>query len=56
MQENMHKLGPTGFRRTSDFGNNDESQQIGNLSKKGGKNQELIQSSTTPDQGYHMGK
>ena len=25
-------------------------------SKKGGKDQETIQSSTTPDQGYHMGK
>ena len=24
--------------------------------KKGGKDQELIQSSTTPDPGYHMGK
>ena len=24
-------------------------------SKKGGKNQESIQSSTTPDPGYHMG-
>ena len=28
----------------------------GNKSKKGGKNQESKQSSTTPDQGYHMGK
>ena len=26
------------------------------LSKKGSKDQELTQSSTTPDQGYHMGK
>ena len=26
------------------------------LSKKGGKDQESIQSSTTPDPGYHMGK
>ena len=25
-------------------------------SKKGGNNQESIQSSTTPDPGYHMGK
>ena len=25
-------------------------------SKKGDKDQELIQSSTTPDPGYHMGK
>ena len=25
-------------------------------SKKGGKDQELIQSNTTPDPGYHMGK
>ena len=25
-------------------------------SKKGGKDQETIQSSTTPDPGYHMGK
>ena len=25
-------------------------------SKKGGKDQELIQSSTTPDPGYHTGK
>ena len=25
-------------------------------SKKGGKDQESIQSSTTPDPGYHMGK
>ena len=25
-------------------------------SKKGGKSQESIQSSTTPDPGYHMGK
>ena len=27
-----------------------------NQSKKGGKDQESIQSSTTPDPGYHMGK
>ena len=27
-----------------------------NESKKGGKDRELIQSSTTPDPGYHMGK
>ena len=27
-----------------------------NESKKGGKYQESIQSSTTPDLGYHMGK
>ena len=26
------------------------------ISKKGGKDQESIQSSTTPDPGYHMGK
>ena len=25
-------------------------------SKKGGKDQEMIQSSTTPEPGYHMGK
>ena len=29
---------------------------VQHLSKKVGKDQELIQSSTTPDQGYHMGK
>ena len=28
----------------------------GKESKKVGKDQESIQSSTTPDQGYHMGK
>ena len=27
-----------------------------NQSKKDGKDQEMIQSSTTPDPGYHMGK
>ena len=27
-----------------------------NKSKKGGKDQESIQASTTPDLGYHMGK
>ena len=29
--------------------------QTSSESKKGGKDQELIQSSTTPDPGYHMG-
>ena len=32
------------------------SQAKGTKSKKGGKDQESIQSSTTPDPGYHMGK
>ena len=27
---------------------------LGSQSKKGGKNQESIKSSTTPDPGYHM--
>ena len=29
---------------------------VGGFRKKGDKNQETIQSSTTPDPGYHMGK
>ena len=30
--------------------------KVRNRSKKDGKDQESLQSSTTPDQGYHMGK